>query len=303
MRKISVFVCLMFALFCNAQNLNFDTNADGKVSIIDVCNTIHEAIEKQNTEDINTLITKIDNTVDIAFGIVPRSPIFEDIDVNGVTYHLGISGAIDLGLESGTKWASYNVGATSPIEYGDYYAWGETEPYYTEENAQDNPCSSWRVGKTGYNWSSYFDSVNGSETNFKKYAVDKTTELDPGDDVAHVKWQGNWRIPTQSEIDELSKLTSVIKKYGEVKVRIILGKNGNAIILPYSGFRNGTNISLLNKSGNYMSNMIGNTSKLAYIFHFGSSFLGENDGIRCNGMSVRPVCGGSASHDGGEDAN
>lgn len=293
----------MLALFCNAQNLNFDTNADGKVSIIDVCNTIHEAIEKQNTEEINTLLTKIDNTVDVALGIVPHSPIFKDIDVNGVTYHLGISGAIDLGLESGTKWASYNVGATSPTEYGDYYAWGETEPYYTEGNSQVNPCSSWRAGKTGYNWNSYFDSMNGSDSNFKKYAVDKKTELEPHDDVAHVKWQGDWRMPTKAEMIELSKLQILTIMYGSYKVRIVLGSNGNAIIFPYSGFRDNEKISLQTRSGNYLSSTIGNDSNIPYFYHFGASNLGENDGIRCNGQSVRPVCSGSASHDGGEEAN
>lgn len=69
---------------------------------------------------------------------------------------------------------------SKPEEYGDYFAWGETEPYYTAGHSQDNPCSNWKTGKTGYNLDSYFDS------NYAKYTTDKKTQLDPEDDAAHV---------------------------------------------------------------------------------------------------------------------
>lgn len=66
---------------------------------------------------------------------------------------------VDLGLKDAQGhtiyWATCNVGATTPEDYGDYFAWGETEPYYQVGHSQDNPCESWKTGKTGYNWASY----------------------------------------------------------------------------------------------------------------------------------------------------
>ncbi len=97
--------------------------------------------------------------------------------------------AVDLGLS--VKWASCNLGASKPEDYGDYYAWGETEP---------NEDYSWET----YKW------CNGSENTLTKYntdssygKVDNKTVLDPADDVAHVKLGGKWRMPTVSELDEL----------------------------------------------------------------------------------------------------
>ena len=98
---------------------------------------------------------------------------------------------VDLGLPSGTKWATTNVGATTPEEYGDYFAWGETEP------------------KSDYSWSTY-KWCNGSSTTMTKYCesssygtVDNKTILELSDDAANVKWGGKWRMPTVEEIEEL----------------------------------------------------------------------------------------------------
>ena len=98
---------------------------------------------------------------------------------------------MDLGLS--VKWATYNIGANSPEEFGDYYAWGEVE-------VKDN-----------YTWETY-KYYDVSNKNLTKYNTDKNnstgypdnkTTLDPEDDVAHVKWGGNWRMPTKAEFDEL----------------------------------------------------------------------------------------------------
>ncbi|MBR3074554.1 MAG: hypothetical protein IKH11_02200, partial [Bacteroidales bacterium] len=98
---------------------------------------------------------------------------------------------VDLGLPSGLKWATFNIGATKPEEYGDYFAWGETEP------------------KSNYHWSTY-KWCNGSSNSLTKYnydssygTVDNKTVLDPEDDAAHVNWGGSWRTPTDAELIEL----------------------------------------------------------------------------------------------------
>ena len=91
--------------------------------------------------------------------------------------------AVDLGLS--VKWANINVGAESPEDYGNYYAWGETST------------------KETYNWSTYFDTNDGGNT-FTKYNNEGgKTVLDPEDDAAHVNWGGSWRMPTQAEWWEL----------------------------------------------------------------------------------------------------
>ena len=97
--------------------------------------------------------------------------------------------AVDLGLPSGLKWATMNVGATKPEEYGAYFAWGEMEP------------------KSNYSGSTYkFELGTDSNGPFSKYVtnssygtVDNKTVLDPDDDAAHVNWGGNWRMPTDAE--------------------------------------------------------------------------------------------------------
>lgn len=135
---------------------------------------------------------------------------------------------VDLGLS--VKWAQMNLGATSPVEYGDYYAWGEIET------------------KDRYYWTNY-KWCKGSETTLTKYntdasygEVDNKTVLDPEDDVAHVKLGDKWRMPTKEEVEELigncdwteerMSLTRCLK--GTSK------KNGQSIILPASGNRSGS---------------------------------------------------------------
>lgn len=298
MRKLFVFISMTLALCCNAQNSNNDTNADGKVSIIDVCNTINKAIEKKNTGEVDALLAKLGNTVDEILAVEARTPIFEEITINGKTYHLGISGAIDLGLS--IKWAAYNVGATSPAEYGDYFAWGETEPYYTEGKSQVSPCSSWKSNKTGYNWESYFDLDNNNE--FSKYTVGIKTELDPEDDAAHVKWRGDWRMPTGDEVEELHTLASLWVVYSGQDGLLIVGKNNNAIFLPAAGLRYNKSLYFTVDSGHFWSSSLDASSNTAIAYDYGDTMAGWSDGIRFYGQSVRPVYG-PASHDGGEEAN
>lgn len=138
--------------------------------------------------------------------------------------------AVDLGLT--IKWASCNVGATSPEEYGGFYAWGETE------EKSDN---SWAT----YKW------CNGSYDTQIKYCtsgaygiVDNKTTLEPEDDVAHVQWGGNWRMPTWDEFEELRKncdwewvVFNGVSGY-KVKSRV----NENFIFLPAAGYRKGAEV-------------------------------------------------------------
>lgn len=113
--------------------------------------------------------------------------------------------AIDLGLPSGTKWASYNIGASKPEEFGGYYAWGETEV------------------KEVYNEETY------------GFKTEKTT-LEPKDDVASIKWGAGWYIPTNKEFEELiDNCTWTRVVINNVDCCQATGPNGNSIILPAAG--------------------------------------------------------------------
>ena len=96
---------------------------------------------------------------------------------------------VDLGLS--VKWATFNVGATSQDMYGDYYAWGETD----ERDNYSYETYSW------FNGSTY--DINKYCTNENRGTVDGKTTLEPDDDVAHVLWGGQWRMPTEAEFKEL----------------------------------------------------------------------------------------------------
>ena len=188
--------------------------------------------------------------------------------------------AIDLGLS--VKWASCNVGATTPEEYGGYYAWGETEE------------------KSYYEWDTY-KYCNGSYTSITKYCtnsyygtVDNKTTLEPCDDVASVKWGGNWRMPTRAEQDELrNSCTWEWTTLDGVKGYRVTGPNGNSIFLPAAGYRHGTGVSFRGSDGNFWSSSFDSIYcfDACYLYWYDSgNSIWYSYGHRCVGHSVRPVC-------------
>lgn len=131
------------------------------------------------------------------------------------------AGAVDLGLPSGTLWASFNVGATKPEEVGGYYAWGETET------------------KERYSWSNYIHCDGTKETCHDIGADIAGTEYD----VAHVKWGGDWTMPTKSQINELiHNCTSQWTTLNGVNGCLITGPNMHTIFLPAGGYGVGSQI-------------------------------------------------------------
>ena len=188
----------------------------------------------------------------------------------------------DLGLPSGTKWATCNVGATKPEEYGGYYAWGETEE------------------KEDYSWETY-KWCNGSETSITKYCtassygtVDNKTVLDLEDDVAHVNWGSSWRMPTREELLELRDYCSwewsVIN--GVSGYRVTSKTNGNSIFFSAAGYCQGSEVYYNSSSGNYCSSSLySDCSNLIYYLYFRSGYCNWLNSGRYIGFNVRPVCG------------
>lgn len=190
---------------------------------------------------------------------------------------------VDLGLPSGLLWATCNVGADSPEDYGDYFAWGETEGY--------------KSGKTEFNWSTY-KWCNGSDDTFTKYCiessygtVDNKTVLDLSDDAAHVNWGGSWRMPTEEELHELRyECTWEWTTQNGVNGRKVTGPNGNSIFLPAAGYRSGSGLYDAGSYGYYWSSSLytGGSGRACNL-SFGSVYVDWSYGNRYYGQSVRPV--------------
>jgi len=188
--------------------------------------------------------------------------------------------AIDLGLPSGTLWASYNVGATKPEEYGGYYAWGETEE------------------KESYSWSTY-KWCNGTYITLTKYCsnseygtVDNKTELDLEDDVAHVRWGGNWRMPTIDDVKELLDNTkSEWTIINDVKGCKFTSKtNGNSIFLPAAGYVWEAEWDGVGSYGLYWTSIRDDNWRFAQVLYFnsGGAYTNKRES-RHYGIPVRPV--------------
>ena len=194
---------------------------------------------------------------------------------------------MDLGLS--VKWATFNVGATKPEEYGDYFAWGDTEP------------------KSNYSWDTY-KYCNGSPSTLTKYCstssygyngyTDTKTVLDLEDDAASVNWGGSWRMPTRAEQDELRNTSNCTWEWttlnginGYKVTSKKSGYAGNWIFLPAAGYRNDTGLYNVGSDGRYWSSSLRTSNpNYAYDLSFYSSDRYTYYDYRCHGQSVRPVC-------------
>ena len=171
---------------------------------------------------------------------------------------------VDLGLPSGLKWATCNIGARVPEASGDYFAWGEIKTKRTF-------------------------SESGSLTHGKKkYSIEISG--DPQLDAARANWGGSWRMPTKYESRELiDKCKWEWVTINGVNGYKVTGTNGNSIFLPAAGCRYGSSLNFAGSYGNYWSSTPYENSDGAYCLYFGSSNQGMIYYERYNGRSVRPV--------------
>ncbi len=138
---------------------------------------------------------------------------------------------VDLGLPSGTLWATRNVGADNPEDCGDYFAWGETVPKELYD------WKSYRYGNCIDNWFAITKYCTNSDWCLNGF-VDSLTVLEPADDAATVNWGEGWRMPTKEKWEELYQNTSYTwTTQNGVDGRLLTGPNGNTIFLPATGFR------------------------------------------------------------------
>ena len=227
-------------------------------------------------------------------------------------YHDGTEAGhnyVDLGLTSGTKWATMNIGVSKAQDYGNYYAWGEVAP------------------KSIYDWNTY-KYINTKLTKYNtdsRYGKDGFTDnkatLDPVDDAAYVKWGGKWRMPTKTQLDELlnecywvwteSYNNSNVKGYIVYKAKTSSDKGQEIhkyetpsssyslsdahIFLPAAGFRDDGDLKFAGSDGIYWSSSLGTHDSFvpynAWFVVFGSGYVGcDYTTDRYCGQSVRAVC-------------
>ena len=177
---------------------------------------------------------------------------------------------IDLGLPSGTLWADRNIGAAEPEEYGDFYAWGETEP------------------KKEYTWNTYKWDVYCTKYNKK----DGKTVLEPEDDVVYLKTKGVAHIPTIEQIHELlNNTTSKYKTINGIVGRLYKSKvNGNTIFIPFAGNCDVSSITGINRFSRYWSSSLYSPNhQMTYYLYaiYDNSVIFVKD--RYVGLSVRGV--------------
>lgn len=193
---------------------------------------------------------------------------------------------VDLGLPSGTLWATCNVGANSPEEYGDYFAWGETKK------------------KNNYNWNTY-KFYKGSGFKITKYCsrstggyqgrTDNLTVLQPSDDAATINWGDGWRMPTKEEWQELLDMCWVTGRdwttQNGVHGFLFTRPYGTSLFLPAAGYHYNNNMDLVNKNGQYWSStLVKDSPYAAWLWGFSSVGCSNILEYRIYGFSVRPVC-------------
>ena len=273
-------------------NLNDIQTANGDVNL----NLVLSCVGTLKSETLSLSIS-YEGTGSITQNGVTKSGEIEDGVVNDVKFtKQGNSGGggnsgnhayVDLGLPSGTLWATCNVGANSPTDYGDYFAWGETTPQ--ADNA--------------YSWTSY-KYANGNWDKLTKYCnyssygdngfTDTLTVLLPEDDAATANWGTGWRMPTKAELQELiDNCTVTWTTQNGVNGCLFTASNGNSLFLPAAGYRHdGELISAGSDGGYWSSSPRADDPDGAWYLYFlsGDYYMCSGYNRRLYGFTVRPVC-------------
>jgi len=185
---------------------------------------------------------------------------------------------VDLGLPSGLKWRGWNVGASKPEEYGNYYAWAET-----------SPKSSYSSSNYKYKATDYGDGM----IVYAKYDPtpihgDGKTVLEPEDDAASVNLGNGWRTPTFNEFKELREnCTWTWTTRNGVNGMLVTGPNGKSIFLPGGGWYTNTTLTGKTTYGSYWTAT--GSGDIAHAVDFAKGYVDKAVLARSDGRSVRPV--------------
>lgn len=285
-----------------------DADLNHVVSVADATAVVNRVLantpgnEVVTAADLNALLTELNNNIvglrkDVAdvkqrlnyvmtqSGIDYPEPDANGVIANGHEY-------VDLGLKDSQGrtiyWATCNVGAESPEDYGLYFAWGDTEGHSSNKTNGEQPDGY------SYNWAKA-PFNNGSSSNDASYFATVKDEvcpdgvLAPKYDAAHVQWGGDWRMPTSDEINAL--INDCTWTWDATnKGYTVEGKNGKSIFLPASGYRDDSYLCDAGSYGYYWSSSLYSSSPYyAYGLSFNSSNHYRYSYRRYYGFTVRPV--------------
>lgn len=290
MKKIVLSLMAFFAInMCiHAQQTldtysTYDVDQDTRVTVQDVTKVVDRAVkveanDKQmvDAEQLNAVLQAIDEKLQKLESL--------ERTLSSLTARLGVPSLdknphepIDLGLS--VKWASCNLGAAAPEDFGVYLAWGEIQE------------------KTKYYWGLYLWCEGSSDTqtkycsNSSRGTVDYRYTLLPEDDAACIRWGGEWRIPTWTEMQELMEQCTWTKTtVNDVFGYQVTGSNGNSIFLPAAGYKNEEGLIGYEEEGRYWtSSLYEEDSYGAYYLYFNEEEF-DWEYTRPYGFSIRPVC-------------
>ena len=186
-------------------------------------------------------------------------------------------GYVDLGLPSGKKWATCNVGATSAEDYGDYFAWGETSP------------------KAEYSWDTYlhWNDIDGDGwCDNGEATINSDISGNAQYDAATANWGGSWRMPTKDEMQELVDYCEwEWTQVNGVNGSKVVGSNGSCIFLPAAGYRRGSSLNDAGTDGYFWSSTPddGGGDNTACDLYFDHGLEGVRYDSRYDGQTVRPI--------------
>ncbi len=206
--------------------------------------------------------------------------------------------------KGGPYWAEMNIGAEQPWESGYYFWWGDTVGYEFKNGvwmASDGSASGFSFEEPNI-----FSKLFGKKGNIPRSGKDCATLLNEGwitqngvlapeHDAAHVKWGGEWRMPTDEELKDLcGKCDWIWTQKNGVNGYVVRGRGEYAtasIFLPCSGYGDGTSLYYAGSDGEYWSSVPGSDSDYAWGLDFSSSYHSTSSYDRFGGQSVRPVQG------------
>lgn len=211
----------------------------------------------------------------------PEQPVTfifgEDYTVTGIVQSLPSVPYVDLGLPSGTKWATCNIGASTPQDNGYYFAWGETE----EREYPYDPETYELAGEDTLHGSRIFKALNG---------YDGLKELDIDHDAAYITRGSHWRTPSEKQVGEL--LANTTPDYGESGVTLVSNINGESIFLPYAGSKQGDTVvdsnMYMTRSFLKVADDVWNILNVS-TFDIDGQEPSVGHGLRGHGLPIRPV--------------
>ncbi|MBQ6178962.1 MAG: hypothetical protein IJK32_05530 [Bacteroidales bacterium] len=283
-----------------SEGIGAITNHTNHSQCIDVC-LVSAARYGESDSTYVYCIRKYDAEEDVTYEgrfnyVVKARPAVAPGTINGYAY-------VEMG--DGLKWATMNVGATKPEEYGNYFAWGETvakESYSwaTYKHMQEGQSDWKHITKYTFADSQTEGIWYDSEGNFIGDGKTSLKDYDYADDAARQIWKGTWRIPTDAEWTALRNTDNFDWTWtddyegtgvaGRIVTSKVEGYAGNCIFLPAAGYRDGTSLYDAGSYGDYWSSSLNEyDSDCARGVYFDSEEVFRGSSYRYSGLTVRPV--------------